>query len=73
MLGIETHIPFIRTWQHDSHSFGSLGLYQVGMTGACVLISKPVLEAKVNYDHIYNVSFWGEDRAFCIPCRRTWL
>jgi hypothetical protein len=70
-------IEAVNAWDRDTYSFfpdmetrfkqfRQPGLYQVGMTGACVLISKPVLEAKVNYDHIYNVSFWGEDRAFCI-------
>ncbi len=70
-------IEAVNAWDRDTYSFypdmatrfaqfRKPGLYQVGMTGACVLISKPVLEARVNYDHIYNVSFWGEDRAFCI-------
>ena len=51
--------------------FRKPGLYQVGMTGACVLISKPVLEARVNYDHIYNVSFW--ERIGHLYRARTWL
>lgn len=42
------------------------GIYPVGMSGACILIRREVMEASVNYDPIYNVSFWGEDRAFCI-------
>jgi len=70
-------IPAVNAWDRDTYSFfpdidtrfaqfRQPGLYQVGMTGACVLISKPVLQAKVNYDYIPNVSFWGEDRAFSI-------
>jgi hypothetical protein len=48
-------------WQHEP------GLYRVGMTGACTLIKRRVLEAGVSFNPLYNVSFtrW-EDRAFCI-------
>ena len=42
------------------------GLYQVGHGGACTLIKRRVLEAGVNFDDIYNLSFLGEDRYFCI-------
>ena len=42
------------------------GVYRVGMTGACKLVKRNVLESGVNYDPIYNLSFWGEDRHFCI-------
>ena len=44
------------------------GLYQVGMTGACILISRRVLEAGVDYSAIpcINKALWGEDRHFCI-------
>jgi len=42
------------------------GVYKVGGLGACTLISKAVLEKGVNYSEIYNVSFRGEDRHFCI-------
>lgn len=63
-------------WQADFYSFAKNeewedwkqeGLFQVGMTGACILISKNVIQAGVNYTPIYNVShsIW-EDRAFCI-------
>ena len=41
-------------------------LYPIGMTGACILISKPVIQAGINYDRVYNISYWGEDRHFCI-------
>ena len=41
------------------------GLYQVGMTGACTLIKRRVLD-KVDYTPIPNVDYWGEDRYFCI-------
>ncbi|WFR64585.1 hypothetical protein P9222_10920 [Paenibacillus amylolyticus] len=42
------------------------GCYEVGGLGACTLIRKNVLAAGVSYDQIPNVSFWGEDRHFCI-------
>lgn len=42
------------------------GVYLVGGLGACTLISKKALYAGVNFDEIYNVSFIGEDRHFCI-------
>lgn len=43
------------------------GLYEVGMTGACILISRKVLEAGVNYSPIPNIKkLYGEDRFFCI-------
>ena len=50
----------IETWKHK-------GIYEVGGTGACILIKRNVLEAGVNYMPIKNISFslW-EDRAFCI-------
>jgi hypothetical protein len=34
--------------------------------GACTLISSKALKAGVNFSEIKNVSFWGEDRHFCI-------
>lgn len=42
------------------------GVYKVGGLGACTLISRKALEAGVNFNLIYNISFWGEDRSFCI-------
>lgn len=42
------------------------GIYAVGGLGACTLISKKAIEAGVNFSEIYNLSFWGEDRHFCI-------
>lgn len=42
------------------------GVYKVGGLGACTLISKKALDKGVNFDEVYNVSFWGEDRHFCI-------
>ncbi|MFD2370565.1 glycosyltransferase [Brevibacillus sp. GCM10020057] len=42
------------------------GLYEVGGLGACTLIRRSALEAGVHFGKIKNVSFWGEDRHFCI-------
>lgn len=42
------------------------GVYEVGGLGACTLISKNALDAGVCFKEITNISFWGEDRHFCI-------
>ncbi|GGG87260.1 glycosyltransferase family 2 protein [Paenibacillus radicis (ex Gao et al. 2016)] len=42
------------------------GIYEVGGLGACTLISRTALEKGVHFGPIRNVSFWGEDRHFCI-------
>jgi len=43
------------------------GVYKVGMTGACILLSRNVLNCPhINYNRVRNVSFCGEDRHFCI-------
>lgn len=42
------------------------GVYKVGGLGACTLIKRKVLETGVHFGNIYNLSFWGEDRSFCI-------
>lgn len=42
------------------------GTYKVGGLGACTLISKKALLAGVNFNEIYNISYDGEDRHFCI-------
>ena len=42
------------------------GIYEVGGLGACTLINKYALTKGVSFNEIYNISFWGEDRHFCI-------
>ncbi|WP_328130652.1 hypothetical protein [Peribacillus frigoritolerans] len=42
------------------------GVHKVGGLGACTLISQKALKAGVNFNRIENLSFWGEDRHFCI-------
>lgn len=42
------------------------GLYPVGGLGACTLISKKALDRGARFKKINNLTFWGEDRHFCI-------
>lgn len=42
------------------------GIYEVGGLGACTLMSHHALISGVNFKPIKNLSFWGEDRHFCI-------
>lgn len=42
------------------------GVYEVGGLGACTLISVNTVAKGLNYNHIKNVDYWGEDRHFCI-------
>lgn len=48
------------------HQLKIPGIYEVGGLGACTLISKTALVSGVNFSRISNLSFWGEDRHFCI-------
>lgn len=42
------------------------GLYEVGGLGACTMVSRRALERGARFREIPNLSFWGEDRHFCI-------
>lgn len=42
------------------------GTYEVGGLGACTLIDRETLLKGVSFKKVKNVSFWGEDRHFCI-------
>jgi hypothetical protein len=61
-------------WELDEYSFykdtfqkyRKEGLYKCGGTGACILVKSDVYRDGVNYSSIYNISFWGEDRAFSV-------
>lgn len=48
------------------HQLHIPGLYEVGGLGACTLIRRRALEVGIHFGKIPNVSFWGEDRHFCI-------
>jgi hypothetical protein len=62
-------------WDYNTYDFNhdrrleewkTPGVYAVGMTGACTLIKKQVIQAGVDFNNVYNVNFWGEDRHFCV-------
>lgn len=60
-------------WMFDQYSqnppeWETPGVYQCGMTGACTLVKRKVLEAGVNYTRVPNIlnAFHGEDRWFSI-------
>jgi hypothetical protein len=72
--GKEEEMP--NAWHYDHYSFileelqklrHIKGHHRVGMTGACTLIKRKVLEAGVNWNPINNLTItqW-EDRAFCV-------
>ncbi|WP_282154912.1 methyltransferase domain-containing protein [Cytobacillus gottheilii] len=42
------------------------GIYEVGGLGACTLISRDALLKGASFAEISNLSYWGEDRHFCI-------
>ncbi|RHO21531.1 glycosyltransferase [Amedibacterium intestinale] len=45
------------------------GTYKVGGLGACTLIKLSALLKGVSFSLIDNISFWGEDRHFCVRAR----
>lgn len=49
------------------------GIYRVGGLGACTLISKKAINSPISFSMIDNLSFWGEDRHFCIRARALGL
>lgn len=57
----------IRKKTEDFHSMLKRpGVYKVGGLGGCALINKKALKSNVSYTRIYNLSFAGEDRHFCV-------
>lgn len=66
-------LDWCNAWMYDAYSppmeeWKTPGLYQVGMTGACFLISRRAMMAGCDYTFIPNIrrAFWGEDRHFCV-------
>lgn len=49
------------------------GIYKVGGLGACTLISSKAIKKGVNFSLIENLSFWGEDRHFCVRAKALGL
>lgn len=54
-----------RHW-HFLQIMATPGVYEIGGLGACTLISNSALQKGVNFKKIKNITFWGEDRHFCI-------
>lgn len=63
-----------QVWMHDQYEMTEAfieelrrpGLYPVGGLGACTWISRRAIDRGVSFQKLPNVSFWGEDRHFCI-------
>lgn len=62
-------------WMANFYEFGEVspnqfrkpGIYRVGGVGGCNLIHRSVIDAGVNYDPVYNLSYTAwEDRAFAV-------
>ncbi|WP_152394423.1 glycosyltransferase family 2 protein [Paenibacillus guangzhouensis] len=45
------------------------GVYEVGGLGACTLIHRDALYDRISFGPISNLSFWGEDRHFCVRAK----
>lgn len=66
--------PTPNCWDFDQYGFNENflkfkkpGVYEVGGTGAAILVDTNVYNEYVNYNPIKNISFsYWEDRAFCI-------
>lgn len=56
----------IRRWERFIGQLKEPGLYEVGGLGACTLISREAIVKGVAFRRIKNLSFWGEDRHFCV-------
>ncbi|WP_338553902.1 glycosyltransferase [Paenibacillus sp. KS-LC4] len=52
--------------EHFFAKISEPGVYEVGGLGACTLLSRRALKAGVHFGPISNLTFWGEDRHFCI-------
>ncbi|WP_379128330.1 glycosyltransferase [Paenibacillus sp. sgz500958] len=53
-------------FNHFLNKLQTPGIYEVGGLGACTLISRKAIDTGVSYNIIKNISYWGEDRHFCI-------
>ncbi|MFP7478601.1 glycosyltransferase [Terribacillus saccharophilus] len=64
----ETLTDTERTARHNAflEQMRKPGIYEVGGLGACTLISREALLKGVHFGEIPNLSFWGEDRHFCV-------
>lgn len=48
------------------HKLRQPGIYEIGGLGACTLISGSAIAKGISFRPIKNLTFWGEDRHFCI-------
>lgn len=48
------------------HKLRQPGVYEIGGLGACTLIAKSAIGKGISFQPIKNLTFWGEDRHFCI-------
>lgn len=65
----DNELTLTKKYQSKIDFFTSLrfpGLFEVGGLGACTLISKNAIDSGVKFELIDNLSFWGEDRHFCV-------
>lgn len=67
--------PRPNVWDTDQYTFigengherfKEPGHHRVGGLGACTLVHRTVIEAGVNFNPVYGVSWWGEDRHFSV-------
>lgn len=68
-IGIYESIPNEEIYTRHNNFLNDMkkpGVYEVGGLGACTLLSKKALIAGVNFKRVKNITFWGEDRHFCV-------
>jgi glycosyltransferase involved in cell wall biosynthesis len=61
-----TSDEIVRRWERFIAQLKEPGIYEVGGLGACTLISRQALLKGVCFKRLKNLSFWGEDRHFCV-------
>lgn len=62
----DVHVDHMQQTMEFINKMRVPGVYKVGGLGACTLMSRKALLTGINFDRLYNLSFWGEDRHFCI-------
>lgn len=67
------YLEISRRKKHFIDKLREPGVYEVGGLGACTLISSHALHKGVSFKEIDNLSFWGEDRHFCIRAKSLGL
>jgi cellulose synthase/poly-beta-1,6-N-acetylglucosamine synthase-like glycosyltransferase len=62
----ETQKDIVHNTFREILKFQKPGVYKVGGLGALTLISKKALDSGVSFSFLYNLSWAGEDRHFCL-------